>query len=154
MAAQGVSAEGQKAGKTAVNLRCARTELGLQPASPSERGLARVACGRGGMSVRLAEIILNITNMEVIERFWRRNPAAEKSLRRWVRAVLSAEWHNPHHAVSQHPGARFLNGSRILFNIRGNQYRLVIKVDCVAGLVTVRFIGNHSDYDRIDARKV
>ena len=92
--------------------------------------------------------------MRVVERFWRRNPAAEKSLRRWSQAVESELWLDPHHAVSLHSNARFLDGNRLIFNIRGNRYRLVVEVNYELQSIDVRFIGSHTDYDRIGARRI
>ena len=92
--------------------------------------------------------------MEVVERFMRRNPSSAEALARWAEMVNETEWHNPHDALALHSNARTIGRNRLIFNIRGNRFRLVAQVDNTAGLVTVRFIGSHGEYNRIDARKV
>ena len=92
--------------------------------------------------------------MEVVERFMRRNPSSAEALARWAEMVIETEWHNPHDALALHSNARTIGRNRLIFNIRGNRFRLVAQVDYTAGLVTVRFIGSHGEYNRINARRI
>ena len=92
--------------------------------------------------------------MEVVERFMRRNPSAAAALARWAEMVNETEWHDPHDAIGLHSNARQIGRNRLIFNIRGNRFRLVVQVDYAAGLVTVRFVGTHGEYNQINARRV
>ena len=92
--------------------------------------------------------------MEVVERFMRRNPSSAEALARWAEMVNETEWHNPHDALALHSNARPIGRNRLIFNIRGNRYRVVIEVNYILQSVGVRFIGTHAAYERIDARRV
>ena len=72
----------------------------------------------------------------------------------WLEKVQTASWQNPHDAIAQHSKTRPLGRNRLLFNICGNRYRLIVKVDYINQFVDVRFIGTHADYNRINAREV
>ena len=97
---------------------------------------------------------MRITNEHVLDRFVRRNVAAERAIREWQRETRSETWSDPHHVRTLHPKVRSLGRNRLIFNIRGNRYRLVVEVNYEAGLVTVRFIGTHAQYDLIEARRI
>ena len=95
-----------------------------------------------------------VANRKVIDRYIKRNPAAEPALQRWLRSAASETWLNPHQVLDLHSNARSVGGNRIIFNIRGNRYRLVVHVNFVSKVIRVRFIGTHAQYERIDARRV
>lgn len=68
--------------------------------------------------------------------------------------VLDAAWKRGTDLLIDFPKARLIPAKRARFKIRGNKYRLIIEVDYAEGIVEVRFIGTHADYDNIDARSV
>jgi mRNA interferase HigB len=72
----------------------------------------------------------------------------------WLDIVVRAEWRNPEDVKASYPKASILKASRVVFNIKGNDYRLVAALQYRAGVVAIRFFGIHSEYDRIDAETV
>lgn len=63
-------------------------------------------------------------------------------------------WLNPEDVKASHPRASIPKGSRVVFNIKGNDYRLIAALQYQAGVLVIRFFGNHAEYDRIDAETV
>jgi mRNA interferase HigB len=72
----------------------------------------------------------------------------------WLSIVSRAEWRNPEDLKASHPRASILKGGRVVFNIKGNDFRLVAAVNYEAQVLVVRFFGTHADYDGIDAETV
>jgi mRNA interferase HigB len=80
--------------------------------------------------------------------------AARSQYDAWLDIVVRAEWHNPEDVKASYPKASILKASRVVFNIKGNDYRLVAALQYRAGAVAIRFFGTHSEHDRIDAETV
>ena len=97
---------------------------------------------------------MRITNEHVLDRFAKLHADVDPVLKRWSRVVKSQSWLTPHHVRDLHSNVRPIGRNRLIFNIRGNRYRLVVEVNYEAGLITVRFIGTHAQYDLIEARRV
>jgi mRNA interferase HigB len=72
----------------------------------------------------------------------------------WMQIVSRAQWRNPQDVKAAHPKASILKAGRVVFNVKGNDYRLVARVQYQAGVVAIRFFGTHAEYDRIDAETV
>jgi len=72
----------------------------------------------------------------------------------WLAIAARSHWGNPEEAKASHPRASILRSSRVVFNIKGNDYRLVTAVQYRAGVVAIRFFGTHAEYDRINAETV
>lgn len=73
------------------------------------------------------------------------------ALERWYEIVEDAEWRNFSDIRKDFPSADYVGNQHYVFNIRGNNYRLIVVVKFVMGYVFVRFVGTHQEYDRIDA---
>ena len=86
--------------------------------------------------------------------FYQKHPKAEQPLKAWVSEVKKSQWHSPHDIKLMYRSADILKDNRIVFNIGGNKYRLIIKVNYQCGVVYVKFIGTHSEYDNINAEKI
>lgn len=86
--------------------------------------------------------------------FWGRYPRARGPLEAWHQEVIHADWATPSELKVQFRSASVLKGSRAVFNIAGNQYRLVIKISYAYRIVYIRFVGTHQEYDQIDAHSV
>ncbi len=80
--------------------------------------------------------------------------AARSQYEAWLEIVSRAEWRNPEDVKASYPKASILKGSRVVFNIKGNDYRLVARVQYQAGILAIRFFGTHAGYDDIDAETV
>ncbi len=72
----------------------------------------------------------------------------------WLDIVGHARWRNPEDVKASYPKASILKASRVVFNIKGNDYRLVAALQYRAGAMAIRFFGTHNEYDRIDAETV
>ena len=79
---------------------------------------------------------------------------AEQPLRAWYEEVSHATWHQPADIKGQYRSASILKNHRVVFNIKGNHYRLIVAVSYKLQLVFVKFIGTHVAYDQIDAETV
>jgi mRNA interferase HigB len=80
--------------------------------------------------------------------------AARSRYQAWLEIVTRADWRNPENVKASHPKASILKAGRVVFNIKGNEYRLVAAVQYPAGIIVIRFFGSHAEYDRIDAETV
>jgi len=80
--------------------------------------------------------------------------AARSQYRAWQMIATTAQWTNPMALKSSHPKASILKNGRVVFNIKGNSYRLVCHINYQAGTVEIRFFGTHADYDTISAESV
>jgi mRNA interferase HigB len=72
----------------------------------------------------------------------------------WFSIASRAEWRNPDDLKRSHPKASILKGGRAVFNIKGNDYRMVTALNYAAGVVMIRFFGTHAEYDEINAELV
>jgi len=87
-----------------------------------------------------------------LREFWEGPPVrsdAEQPLRAWYREAEMADWKTPADIKEKYRSASFVGGNRVVFNIAGNKYRLVVHVNYPARTVFVRFVGTHKDYDAI-----
>ncbi len=83
----------------------------------------------------------------------RDQPAVKAALDAWFHEVRRARWRTTADVRRSYATASIVTAERIVFNIKGNSYRLVVAVDFEKGIVWIKWIGSHSDYDRIDARE-
>jgi mRNA interferase HigB len=80
--------------------------------------------------------------------------AARSQYEAWLDIVTRASWHNPEDVKASYSKASILKAGRVVFNIKGNDYRLVAALQYRAGVLAIRFFGSHAEYDRIDAETV
>ena len=97
---------------------------------------------------------MRIIAKSTLRDFWERFPDAEEPLLAWYREAEKADWVSPAKVKEQYRNSSFVGNNRVVFNIKGNDYRLVVKINYGYRVVYVRFVGTHSEYDRIDAREV
>ena len=89
-----------------------------------------------------------------LREFWTRYPDAEQPLKSWADEVKRAAWMQPVDIKAQFRSASILKNRRVVFNIKGNDYRLVASVAYKFGAIYIKFIGTHSQYDMIDAETI
>lgn len=94
---------------------------------------------------------MRVISRKTLREFWEKHPDARQPLQTWYADVEHAVWKSPTDIKSVYQNASFLANNRIVFNIKGNRYRIVVVVQYHYGLVYIRFIGTHKEYDRIDA---
>ena len=83
-----------------------------------------------------------------------RQPEAKAELAAWFHEAEAAQWANPARIKAQYGNASSLKGSRVVFNLCGNKYRLVVKINYAYAIVYVRFAGTHREYDRVNAEEI
>jgi len=86
--------------------------------------------------------------------FWTKHPDAESALRAWFTEVKNCDWEKPSQIKIKYHTASILGNGRCVFNVCGNKYRLIVKVNYAYKIVYIRFVGTHNQYDRIDASTV
>ena len=97
---------------------------------------------------------MRIIARRVLREFWEQHPDAEQSLRAWHRDVQGAVWNSPADIKRTYANASIVGQNRVIFNIRGNRYRLVAAINYAYQICYIRFVGTHQEYDRIDAEQV
>ncbi len=99
---------------------------------------------------------MRVIARRTLREFWaqRSHRDAEQPLRAWFAEARWATWRTPADIKRAHRNASFVGSDRVVFNIGGNKYRLVVAVKYSAQIVFIRFVGTHADYDGIDAGKV
>lgn len=99
---------------------------------------------------------VKIISRPLLRKFWEPEGCkdAKQPLLSWFKEVEKAEWRNPADVKKIYGSADFVREGRIVFNIRGNKYRLVVWVKYSIKLVLIKWVGTHAEYDRIDVTKV
>lgn len=98
---------------------------------------------------------MQIVALRTLRLFWERHPQAERPIRAWYAQVRQAEWGSPAD-VKDGFGTTvdFVGDNRVIFDLSGNKYRLVVHVSYRFKRVLVKFIGTHAEYDRIDPETI
>ncbi len=98
---------------------------------------------------------MQIVSRKTLKAFWDKHPQAERPLQKWIEVAARAKWLTPSDVKADFgPTVDFVADNRVIFDIAGNNYRLIVHVSYVYKAVIVKFIGTHSDYDRIDPETV
>lgn len=98
---------------------------------------------------------MHIIARSTLERFWKKHPPAEVGLRAWIYKVKHAKWKSLHDIKKDFPTADIIGEDRVIFDIKGNDYRMICLVFIMGQKVYIRFIGTHAAYDKIkDAKQV
>ena len=99
---------------------------------------------------------MRIFSRKTLKEFWEllgyRN--TEQPLKSWYDEAKKATWETPNEIKAQYANASILKDNRVVFNIHGNRYRLIVKINYDFGVIYIRFVGTHEAYDRIDANEV
>ncbi len=98
----------------------------------------------------------NIVSLKTLKEHWEKPGRAdsEQALRAWNQEAKFFRWKNPNEIKSKYKSASIIGDNRVVFNICGNKYRLVVKVNYVTGWIYIRFVGTHEEYDQIDAMTI
>lgn len=97
---------------------------------------------------------MRVIAKKTLREFWGRHPDCEQQLKSWYQEADAADWKGPGDIKKEYPSASFLGDNRVVFNIKGNHYRLVVKINYDYRMVWIRFIGTHAQYDKINAKKI
>lgn len=94
---------------------------------------------------------MHIVSIQTLRLFWQEHPDAERPLRAWYVLAERSAWRSPADIKAALGNASFIGANRVVFNIKGNDYRLIVVVEYQKGRIFIRFVGTHAEYDRIDA---
>ena len=97
---------------------------------------------------------MRVIAKKTLRDFWLKHPDIEQQLKSWYKEAEDATWKNPNEIKKDYPSASILEDSRVMFNIKGNNYRLITKINYHYQMLWIRFIGTHTQYDKIDATKI
>lgn len=100
---------------------------------------------------------MRVIAKSTLVRFWESEPkhlVAKSSLEAWHAEVLKATWSDPHQIKEQYKNASILKNGRVVFNIKGNDYRLITEINYDHGIVYIRWVGTHKEYDKLNAETV
>jgi len=98
--------------------------------------------------------LMKIIATRTLKSFWEQHPAAEQPLKAWADEANKASWASPQDIKDRYRSASFIKNNRVVFNIKGNDYRLIVAIAYRVGIVYIKFIGTHAQYDAIDAATV
>jgi mRNA interferase HigB len=97
---------------------------------------------------------MRVIAVSTLRTFWKRHPDAEQPLKAWFEEATNASWTQPSDIKERYRSASILKNRRVVFNIKGNDYRLVVAIAYKLQVVYVKFVGTHKEYDAVDAETV
>jgi len=97
---------------------------------------------------------MRVIAVSTLRTFWERYPDAEQPLKAWYEEATSASWIQPADVKAQYRSASVLKNRRVVFNIKGNDYRLIVAIAYKLQIVYVKFVGTHKEYDAVDAETI
>jgi mRNA interferase HigB len=97
---------------------------------------------------------MRIIAKKILREFWEKHNDAEDQLKTWFKEASKGNWKTPIDIKNEYPKASILKESRVVFNICGNRYRLVVEINYIRQWIFIRFIGTHVEYNKINAEKI
>lgn len=95
-----------------------------------------------------------IISKKTLREFWAKHSDSEQYLKTWYETAKSSNWVSPKEVKEVYINASILKNGRVVFNIKGNSYRLIVKFNYAKQWAFIRFIGTHAEYDKIDANTI
>lgn len=97
---------------------------------------------------------MRVFSKKILREFWVKHNDSEEQLKTWYKEASKAKWKKPSDIKAEYIKASILKGGRVVFNICGNKYRLIVEINYKRQWNFIRFIGTHTEYDKIDAEKI
>lgn len=97
---------------------------------------------------------MKLLHYKLLKDFWKKHRDSEEPLKRWVEIIEHSQWKSHNELKESFPSADYVGNDRYVFNISGNKYRLITVVVFFQGYLYVRFVGTHSEYDKIKDIKI
>jgi len=86
--------------------------------------------------------------------YWGNYPEVEQSLKSWYDEVLNANWKSPNELKKQFRNASVVTNKRVVFNIKGNSYRLIVDIEYRIGIIFIVWVGTHKKYDKVNVKEI
>ena len=99
-------------------------------------------------------LLMRVIATNTLREFWAKHPKAEQSLKAWLHEVEHSSWEAPQSLKLKYRNASILTGKRVVFNINGNKYRLIVDIEYRLKIVFIVWFGTHTEYDLIDSKTV
>ncbi len=99
-------------------------------------------------------LYMRVIEIRTLREFYRKHADAEQPMKGWYKEAEQASWKSPHEIKKIYASASILADNRVVFNIKGNTYRLVVKFNYKYGWAWIRFVGTHAQYDKINAENI
>jgi mRNA interferase HigB len=97
---------------------------------------------------------MRILSRSTLRDFWESHPDTEEALKTSYYEASHADWQSPADVKTAHRNASIIANNRVVFNIKGNSYRLIVAIRYDLGIIFIRFIATHAEYDKVDAEIV
>jgi len=97
---------------------------------------------------------VRVISRKALREFWKKHADSEEQLKSWYRETEKATWKNINELKIDYPSASILKDNKIVFNIRGNNYRLIVKFNFDYQISWILFVGTHAEYDKINANEL
>lgn len=97
---------------------------------------------------------MRIIALKTLREFWEGQPNARQQLQAWYEDAKHAAWQSPTDIKAMYRNASIVANNRVVFNIKGNDYLLIVAINYPIGIAYIRFIGTHAEYDRVNAAEV
>ncbi|MCU0326521.1 MAG: type II toxin-antitoxin system HigB family toxin [Spirosomaceae bacterium] len=97
---------------------------------------------------------MRVVAVKTLKNFWEKESLAEQALKSWYEEAEKATWKSPQELKQQYVNASILSNKRVIFNIHGNKYRLIVDIEYRLQIVFIVWIGTHDEYDKIDAKNI
>jgi len=97
---------------------------------------------------------MHVLALKTLKQYWAQYPDAEGQLRAWYEDAKRTGWDTPTAIKNRYANASILPNNRVVFDIKGNRYRLVVRINYRSGTVFIRFFGTHDEYNKIDATMI
>ncbi len=97
---------------------------------------------------------MRVIAKKILRDFWQKHADSAEQLKTWYKEASKANWKSPVDIKAEYANSSILKSGRVVFNICGNKYRLIVEINYIRQWMFIRFIGTHNDYDKIDADKI
>lgn len=97
---------------------------------------------------------MRVISIKKLKDFWQKHADSEQALKSWYAEAKKSDWQKPNDIAIEYPSVSFISNNRVVFNIKGNKFRLICVIKYDFKIVYIRFIGTHADYDKINAEEI
>ncbi len=104
------------------------------------------------LPLRIEKLKMKIRNRALLAKFVKKHADSNKAMQKFIDIVEEAEWHNLNDIKTDFNSVDYVTNERYIFDIRGNKYRIIAVIIFVGGVFSIRFVGTHAEYSKIDVK--